>query len=109
LAEATKKMRKQYDEVQEVTWYFDKSSPQYANVNCFYIYIGTKKESLPGLRLKIQYAADDWIFINNYIFKVDNKTFEIDAGDFGVTRDNNGDGIWELYDVELSKENYGKR
>ncbi len=106
LAESTKKMRKQYDEVQEVTWYFDKSSPQYANVNSFYVYIGTKKDSLPGLRLKIQYTADDWIFINKYIFKVDNKTFEIDTGDFGVTRDNNGDGIWELYDVELSKENY---
>jgi len=106
LAAATKKMRKSYDEVQEITWYYDKSSAQYVNQNNFYIYIGTKKDGSAWLRLKIQYAAANWIFINQYIFKVDEKTFEINAGEFGVERDNNGGGIWEVYDIDLNKDNY---
>lgn len=106
LADATKKMRKQFDEVQEITWYYNKSTPEYANKNNFYIYIGTKKDSLPWLRLKIQYAATDWLFIDKYIFKVDDKTFEINPVDSIVIRDNNADGIWEVYDDEFNKKNY---
>lgn len=106
LAEATQKMRKQYDEVQEITWYFDKNSPKYVNVNSLYLYMGSKRDSTPTLNLKIQYAADDWVFINKYIFKVDGKAYDIYTGDFGVTRDNNEGGIWELYDVELDQNNY---
>ena len=99
-------MRKQFDEVQEITWYYNKSTPEYANKNNFYIYIGTKKDSLPWLRLKIQYAATDWLFIDKYIFKVDDKTFEINPVDSIVIRDNNADGIWEVYDDEFNKKNY---
>jgi hypothetical protein len=103
LAQATSKMRKKYDEITEVTWYHDKSTPQYINRNSFHIYVGTK-DGLAQLRMEIQYAGDDWVFINSYIFKVDSLTINLDpAGE--VKRDNDS-GVWEYYDTQVYQKEY---
>ncbi|TQR45649.1 hypothetical protein [Paenibacillus popilliae] len=46
LAQALSKMRKGVDEVKSITWYYDKTSPHYANENSFFLYIG--KEAKVG-------------------------------------------------------------
>lgn len=107
LANATKKMRVKVDDMNDVTWYYDKTSPQYTNYNGFYAYIGTSKGSKPWLRLVIQYAADDWLFIEKYIIKVDGETYNITEESYGeIKTDNGSGGIWEWLDRKVGYSEY---
>lgn len=107
LANATKKMSKKYDDVNEITWYRDKSSPAYVNYNGFYTYIGQSKGSKPWLRLAIQYAADDWLFIESYTIKVDGKTYTISESSYGeIKTDSGSGGIWEWLDRQAGSSEY---
>ncbi len=100
LANATKKMRKSYDDIKGITWYYDKSSPRYVNSRTnFYAYIGKVENGYPWLRLKITYVADDWLFIEKYIIKADGKIYEIKENSYGeIETDNGGGKIWEWLD-----------
>lgn len=107
LANATKKMRVKVDDMNDVTWYYDKTSPQYTNYNGFYAYIGKSKGSKPWLRLVIQYAADDWLFIEKYIIKVDGQTYNITEDSYGeIKTDNGSGGIWEWLDRKVGYSEY---
>lgn len=104
LDQALKNMRKEYDEVREITWYYDKTTPEYANENNIFLYIGQDKNKNVWLRFKIQYAADNWLFIDKYIFKVDDKTYALTPSYDDIKRDNNVNGIWEVYDTDPNLE-----
>lgn len=107
LANATKKMRVKVDDMNDITWYYDKTSPQYTNYNGFYAYIGKKEGSKPWLRLVIQYAADDWLFIEKYIIKVDGDTYNITEDSYGeIKTDNGSGGIWEWLDRKVGFSEY---
>jgi hypothetical protein len=106
LANATKKLRTKYDDVKGITWYYDKSAPQYTNCNSFHIYMGTQKNSTPWLRFRIQYTADDWLFIQSYIIKTDNSSYTISTSYGDVEQDNGSGGIWEWLDVSMDNEKY---
>jgi hypothetical protein len=107
LANATKKMSKKYDDVNEIYWYRDKSSPAYVNYNGFFAYIGQSNESRPWLRLAIQYAADDWLFIEKYTIKVDGKTYSIVENSYGEIKTDHGNGgIWEWLDRQVGNPEY---
>ena len=81
LANATKKLNKKYDDMNEITWYEDKSSGGYTSK--FYAYIGKKENSAPWLRMYIRYYADDWLFIESYHIKVDGKSYTIKEKEYG--------------------------
>ena len=83
LAKATQKMRVSIDDINNITWYYDKTSPRFSNYNGLYAYIGKSEGSKPWLRLVIQYAADDWLFIEKYTIKVDDQTFYITENSYG--------------------------
>jgi hypothetical protein len=108
LAQATSLMRKKYDEMTGITWYYDKSSPQYVNSKTnLHAYIGKIKEDSPWLRLNIQYVADDWLFIEKYIIKVDDKTYTITEDGYGEIKTDCGSGrIWEWLDRKVSYSEY---
>ena len=107
LANATKNMRKKYDDMKEITWYRDKTSPQYNNYNGFFGYFGKSNSGSPFLRLRIQYAADDWLFIEKYVIKVDGVTYEIEEEKYGeIETDNGYGGIWEWLDRAVSKKEF---
>jgi hypothetical protein len=107
LASATKKMRVTVDDINDITWYYDKTSPQYTNYNGFYAYIGKSEGSKPWLRLVIQYAADDWLFIEKYIIKVDGQTYNITEDSYGeIKTDNGSGGIWEWLDRKVGFSEY---
>jgi hypothetical protein len=107
LLNATKKMRVNVDDINDITWYYDKTSPQYTNYNGFYAYVGTSKGSKPWLRLAIQYAADDWLFIEKYIIKVDGQTYNITEDSYGeIKTDNGSGGIWEWLDRKVGYSEY---
>jgi hypothetical protein len=98
IASALQKMSKKTDKIEGIDWYRDKSSPIYTNMNGFYIYIGDR-EIKSWLRLRIQYHADDWLFIESFIVVADGQRFDSGATEF--KRDHDGT-IWEWYDENLS-------
>ena len=107
LANATKKMRKSYDDMKGITWYYDKTSPKYVNSRTnIYSYIGKKENSKPFLRFVIQYVADDWLFIEKYIIKVDGKTYTITEDKYGEIETDNGGGIWEWLDRSADSDEF---
>jgi len=104
IEQATKKMRKKVDKLENITWYRDRTSPQYTNYNGFFLYIGDRGFDYPTLRLRIQYKDSDWLFIEKYIIYVDGlkyKTIETKYGD--VERDNGSGGVWEWLDIPVNK------
>jgi len=109
LDKATSKMIKNYDKIEEITWYKDQSSPYYNNYNSFYIYIGKKETGAPWLRWRVTYAAESWLFVRSFLIKYDGLRYEKEDPEF--KRDNNGEGIWEWFDdspseseIEMLKE-----
>jgi hypothetical protein len=86
------------DQVKNIKWYQDKSSPKYVNRNGFYLYVGASPNFSTTLRLKIQYYGDDWLFIEKYIFNVDGDVYEINP-DYGDVETDNDSKVWEWLDI----------
>ena len=62
------------------------------------MYIGHTDNGITMVRFVIQYVADDWLFIEQFVIKADDQTFTIDKGHFDVSRDNSAGEIWEWID-----------
>jgi hypothetical protein len=95
LAAALSKMHKKVDQIENVTWYRDQSSPRFSNYNGFFLYVGKKPAGDPWLRLRVQYNADTWLFIESFLVVADGRRFEYNSAKFD--RDNSSE-IWEWYD-----------
>ena len=106
LANATKKLRTQYDDIKGITWYYDKGTTKYNNYNSFHLYIGQEKNATPWLRLRIQYTSSDWLFIQSYVIKTDNDSYTIRTSYGDIQTDNDGGDIWEWYDTALDGSHY---
>jgi hypothetical protein len=106
LANATKKLRTKYDDIKGITWYYDKGTPQYTNYNSFHLYMGKEKTGQPWLRFRIQYTADDWLFIQSYVIKTDNDSYTISTSYGEVETDHGSGDIWEWYDVPMDNSLY---
>lgn len=103
LAASMDYMRSKTDEVQGITWYYDKTTPRYADVNNFHLYIGLKDRS-PWLRMCIRYTAEEWLFIEKYIVSVDGTNYSVTPGLLEVERDNSWDHVWEWYDCTPTED-----
>jgi len=101
---ALTKMRTKTDEVENLTWYHDKSTARYGSENDFFIYFG-KNSGNTWLRLRIQFASDDWLFIKRYIIKADDRTFTIET-QYGEVKRDNDSTVWEWYDNNMDKNKY---
>lgn len=95
IAAALGKMNRTFDRIENVAWYRDKTSPRFTNYNGFFLYIGKKEGGTPVLRLRVQYNADDWLFIQSFFVVADGRRFDYDPAAF--ERDNSSE-IWEWYD-----------
>lgn len=93
-----KTFKKKEDEFKGNAFYRDPRTPYYANINFIYPYIG-EKDNYYWLRLKFQYASEDWLFIKNGTLLVDGEKFEI-TGNW--ERDHNS-GIWEWLDISVGE------
>ena len=99
----TKDFRKKIDDLEGITWYYDKTSPRYTNSNGFYLYIGDSGHKASWLRLRIQYKGDNWLFISKYIIYVDGVEYRTINPEYGdVKRDNGYGGVWEWTDILLT-------
>jgi hypothetical protein len=91
-------MRPKYDNFKEITWYRDYSSPTYINQDGFFLYFGANSYEVTDLHLKMQYFADDWLFIDKASVNIDGETFVLSESSFD--RDNNST-IWEWQDITV--------
>ena len=100
-----KPLRLSVDDMKATNWYYATSTPKYANRNSFHVYLGEKGGDV-WLRFKIQYYAEDWLFINVYRIKADTSVFEINPT-LGQVEHDSGDGkIWETYEEGVTKGSY---
>lgn len=92
-------LKKDIDEVNDVAFYSDRSTPNTVTANNMQLYIARSKGNELALRLRICYTAEDWLFINRYIFKCDNERFFYTPIDF--KHDNSAYTVAEWSDEEV--------
>jgi hypothetical protein len=97
---AAKQMRTETDDVKDIVFITDKSSPTKWS-NSFYLYIGTSSGSKPWLRLHSSYSGNEWIFWSKLIFNVDGDIYTSKFSTFDIKRDNSGAKVYEWLDVEV--------
>jgi hypothetical protein len=98
------KLRKTVDEIEGYTWYYDKTTPEFDDTNNVHLYIAVTDTGTPLLRLRFRYTSDSWLFIEQYVFRVDDTKYTISPGFSGVNRDNKGGRVWEWYDFAPSSD-----
>lgn len=102
IARVSKSFNENKDEFSTTTWVEPKSAPKYRNRNGVYCYFATENGMATSVfRFVYQYYSDDWLFIKNMIFNIDDEiitiTPEMDT-DCG-----NGGKIWEWCDELVTK------
>jgi len=101
---ALKKLKKEYDDVADVTWYRNPYFTHYNNINLTSVYFGSKGKS-KWLRLKMSYKGDDWIFFERAYLSYDGNTKEIIFNKYDDKKtENSGGGVWEWIDVSVSSD-----
>lgn len=102
-ASALAGMAKKHDDMRDLTIWRDPRAPVYVNSRSWVgSYVVQPANGSPYLRFVIYYTADDWLFIERYLLKIDGVRFELQPdsyGDNSVNRDNGDGGIWEWWDV----------
>lgn len=99
-------MRKITDDISGTTTYMHRDSSLFVNSRtellCYFT-VTDKGQSV--LRLRTQYVANDWLFMQKVLIKADDKAFTIDTSRFGeVERDNSGGKIWEWHTHDLQPD-----
>jgi hypothetical protein len=98
---ALKSMRVQTDKFSGNKFYYDRSTPYYANYSTFNLYIGKSPDGDPYLRFKLRYSDDDWLFVNSASININGAVRDLDVGS-DWERDNGSGDIWEWVDVPAS-------
>ncbi|MFD2116395.1 hypothetical protein ACFSTH_08080 [Paenibacillus yanchengensis] len=106
LEEKIEKMRTNYDLVKDITWYHDKTTTEGVDRSSFALYFGEQTTGYPWLRIRLQYSGYEWVFVDSYIIKVDDTTFNINPSNGKIKRDNKDGKVWEYYDALVTNEIY---
>lgn len=102
LSKLSKKFRFNEDEFGEKTWVYHNNAPKYTNINSIHLYFQIdKNDGASNLRFRVQYEADDWLFIKNMIFNIDGENITFIPDDM-ETDCGNGGRIWEWCDEAAS-------
>ncbi|MBK8501195.1 MAG: hypothetical protein IPL46_02750 [Saprospiraceae bacterium] len=99
-----KKLHVERDDFESTTWYRDKTSPRFTNVNGCYLYFGLDDEYKieRELRWAIQYVAADWIFTKKVGFNIDGERIDIEP--HSLDRMVHDGGICEYFDQILGDD-----
>nr|WP_315028041.1 hypothetical protein [uncultured Chryseobacterium sp.] len=88
------------DKFENVTWIEPKSKPKYQNQNAFYCYFSKESDKVGNFRFVGQYAASDWLFINEVIFNIDGVNYTYLPKKM---EHDNKSSIWEWFDDNINK------
>jgi len=91
-----KSLKRNIDEFKGLTFLEDRNVTPYRSINSVHAYIVENGKSEPYLRMVYQYAADDWLFIENFKLSIDGGI--LNMGAFNFERDNSGGRIYEWID-----------
>jgi len=94
--------RDEFD-AEKLTWVKPLSSPKYTNLNGLYCYFAQIDGKPSNFRFRLQYLAEDWLFIERCEFLVDDKPFSFIPTE--VKRDNGDGDIWEWFDEQINLTN----
>ena len=98
---AVKKLKKEYDDVSGITWYYNPYYVHYLSKNLVSLYIGQKGNDV-WLRLKMTYHGDNWIFFKNAYLSYDGNTYDIYFDEYQDKETEVGSGVSEWIDVSVS-------
>jgi hypothetical protein len=105
IKQALSGLRERKDEVRDISFFYAQSTSEFVDENDVYVYFSKSKDGvISNPRLKIQYAGDDWVFIDKYTINADGEIFEITPEYSEVVRDNNSNGVWEYYETYIDKD-----
>ena len=97
------KLRKKYDDINHITWYYNTYFTHYTNTNYTSIYIGQSESSL-WLRLMMSYEGDDWIFFESAYLSYDGNTYYVPFDKYREKETENDTRVWEWIDVSVNDE-----
>lgn len=100
---AVSKLRKKYDDINHITWYYNPYFTHYTNTNYTSIYIGQSESSL-WLRLMMSYEGDDWIFFESAYLSYDGNTYYVPFDKYREKETENDTRVWEWIDVSVDDE-----
>lgn len=100
---AVSKLRKKYDDINHITWYYNPYFTHYTNTNYTSIYIGQSESSL-WLRLMMSYEGDDWIFFESAYLSYDGNTYYVPFDKYREKETENDTRVWEWIDVSVNDE-----
>lgn len=103
--QAVNKLKKKYDDISGITWYYNPYFTHYSNENLVSLYIGQKGTSV-WLRLKMSYEGEDWIFFENAYLSYDENTKTIFFDEYRDKETDIGYGgrVWEWIDVSVNDD-----
>jgi hypothetical protein len=96
---ALKSMRISKDKFNGYTFYYDRTTPYYADNNKFFLYIGRSEGGEPYLRMEVRYSDDDWLFVDRASINIDGSVYDFDFSSSDWETDNGSGDIWEWIDV----------
>lgn len=103
--QAVNKLKKRYDDVSAISWYYNPYFTHYNNSNHMSIYMGKRTSGEPWLRLLMSYYGEDWIFFEKAYLSYDGNTREIPFNQFDDKEtENSGGYVWEWIDVSVDSD-----
>ncbi|MEM6800339.1 MAG: hypothetical protein AAF696_02985 [Bacteroidota bacterium] len=99
---AYQSLARRYDKEGKVLWYKDNSSPDYESANAFYLYMGSRGEEV-WMRLRIQYSAYDYLFINQVLIDTDSAGYAFTPKE-KVRRNHGEKMVWEWLDESFTPD-----
>ena len=101
---AVTKLKKEYDDISNITWYKNPYFTHYNNTNLTSLYIGQKEDKI-WLRLKMSYTGNDWIFFETAYLSYEGNTKHIPFDEYSDKEtENSGGSVWEWIDVPVDDE-----
>lgn len=96
-------LRRERDDIEGITFYYDRNVPMNAVANYFGLYLGVPDKGEPYLRWKFMYTGDDWLFIEAMKFNIDGTMVGPMQFPYGaIERDNSAGQVWEWRDEPVS-------
>lgn len=101
--QAVNKLRKEADDINGITWYYNPYFTHYNNSNHVSVYMGKREQGKPWLRLRMSYYGDNWIFFDTAYLSYDGNTRQIFFNEYEDKKSDNDSSCWEWIDVGVDE------
>lgn len=103
VAASLKSMRVEKDEIRGIEFYSHQDSTKFLNSRSeLAVYFSARAGRAETLFLRLQYVAEDWLFIESFTIKADEAVFQFHPARGELQRDNGGGSIWEWFEAPVS-------